>query len=88
MALDFSTAFDRSSKPCIQEILDISNFGTHFQSLVLAVLNGAKRCVQNGDWLSKWFPAERGERQGCPLSLLLFIMAVGTLTIKMRSNQK
>lgn len=88
MVLDLSTAFDRSSKPYILEILDIFNFGTHFQSLVLAVLNGVKCYVQNGDWLSKWFPAESGERQGCPLSLLLFIMAVGTLTIKMRSNQK
>ena len=49
-------------------------------------MKGTKSCVQNGGWLSSWFPTERGIRQGCPPSPLLFIVAVEILTIKTRNN--
>ena len=86
IALDFSKAFDTLSKRCIEEALDIFNFGPHFKLLVRTVMKGTQSCVQNGGWLSSWFPTERGIRQGCPLSPLLFIVAVEILAIKIRNN--
>ena len=86
IALDFSKAFDTLSKRCIEEALDIFSFGPHFRILVRTVMKGTKSCVQNGGWLSSWFPTERGIRQGCPPSPLLFIVAVKILTIKIRNN--
>ena len=86
VALDFSKAFDTLSKRCIKEALDILNFGSHFQKLIQTAMEATQSCVQNGGWLSSWFSTERGIRQGCPLSPLLFIIAVEILAIRIRNN--
>ena len=44
-------------------------------------------CVLNNGYSSQFFSIQRGIRQGCPLSALLFILAVEILSIEIRANQ-
>ena len=87
MALDFSKAFDTLSKKCILEALSLFNFGPDFIKLVSTVMNDTNACVQNGGWISDSFPTERGIRQGCPLSPLLFVLAVEIMAIRIRKDK-
>ena len=41
----------------------------------------------NNGYASEFFKLERGIRQGCPLSALLFILVVESLAIKIRSAE-
>ena len=60
-----------------------------FQSLIqwVKVMYSNPRCkiVKNG-YFSESFKLSRGEKQGCPLSAYLFIMAIEMLAIETRSN--
>lgn len=85
IALDFSKAFDTLSKTCILEALNIFNFGPKFIQFIATTMEQTESCIHNGGWLSECFPTERGIRQGCPLSPLLFVIAVEILAIKLRN---
>lgn len=50
--------------------------------------NNVSSCVINNGYSSKFFPIQRGIRQGCPLSALLFILAVEILSIHIRNNKQ
>ena len=43
--------------------------------------------VQNGGWISSFFNIERGFKQGCCVSPLLFISVVEMKAIKIRNNK-
>ena len=63
-------------------------FGPKFQILVNTVMKNTQSCVHNGGWVSSSFSVERGIRQGCPLSPLLFIVAVEILAKKIRNSSE
>ena len=44
-------------------------------------------CVINNGYTTKYFKLKCGVRQGCPLSALLFIIAVESLATSIRKNQ-
>ena len=84
IALDFSKSFVTLSKTSITPALQIFNFGPKFIQLISTAMEQTESCIHNGGWLSGCFPTERGIRQGCPLSPLLFVIAVEILAIKIR----
>ena len=88
IALDFSKAFDTLSEPCISDALEMVKFGPEFKNLAKTVMKNTQSCVHNGGWVSSSFSVERGIRQGCPLSSLLFIVAVEILAIKIRNSSE
>ena len=87
VSLDFAKAFDSIDTNAIFNALDKFNFGRNYINMIKTLVNKNKSCVQNGGWLSDWFDIERGIKQGCCVSPLLFILVVEIMAIKIRSEQ-
>ena len=84
--LDFQKAFDSLDRTFLITVLEDFNFGPDFIKWVKTLYNGTSSCiVQNGN-VSDFFTLERGVRQGCPLSALLFILAIEVIACKIRQN--
>ena len=86
VSLDYRKAFDTVSKSAILCALKKFNFGPTFIKFVKTILSGTEASVKNAGALSQYFNTNRGIRQGCCLSPLLFIMVVELLAIKIRNN--
>ena len=84
--LDFEKAFDQLEWPFIQKTLAAFTFGDNFKGWVNAMYNEVSSCVTNNGYSSRFFTVSRGIRQGCPLSALLFIMAVEILSLNIQQN--
>ena len=82
LSIDYSKAFDSISIVTIIEALKLFNLGEYFVSLVRVILNGRTANVKNGGLLSESFALERGVRQGCPVSPMLFVVGVEIIALK------
>jgi len=71
--LDFEKAFDSIEWDFIQKCLESFNFGPNLRQLVSVFYKDISSCLNNGV-ASKHFYLERGVRQGCPLSGILFVL--------------
>ena len=74
LSIDYSKAFDTLSTASIIKALKHFGFGNFFIKCVQAILKDRLSCVRNGGYISRFFKMERGVRQGCPVSPLLFIL--------------
>ena len=79
ISLDQEKAFDRVNHPFLQRVLEKFNFGPDFRRWVQVIYTDITSMVINNGWLSSPFPLQRGVRQGCPLSPLLYCLVVETL---------
>lgn len=86
VGIDFTKAFDTISKSFILDSLPLYGFGPEFCRKVRCLLSQSQSSINHYGWLSEPIEVERGIRQGCPLSPLLFIMAVELLAIKVRQS--
>ena len=86
MQLDFEKAFDSIEWNFIFEALKKFNFGDQFIEFVRCCYTNIQSCVQNNGFTTKWFELERGVRQGCPLSCLLFILSVEIMGNRIRNR--
>ena len=86
VSLDFQRAFDTVEKETILATLEQFNFGENFINMVRVLMANSQCCIQNGGWLSEWFKTERGIKQGCCTSPLLFILVAEVMAIKLRNN--
>ena len=84
--LDYKKAFDSVEKETIIKSLELFNFGPYFINMVKTLISNSESSVQNGGWISTWFKTERGIRQGCCVSPLLFVLVVELLAIKIRND--
>jgi hypothetical protein len=86
--LDFKKAFDSLEWNFMFEVLKKYNFGESFRKWVAILYNEPVSCIKNNGWISNIFKIERGIKQGCPLSALLFIISIEILAIVIRKDQE
>ena len=74
LSIDYAKAFDTLSSDSILHALKYFDIGSDFIKWIKILLSNRMSCVRNGGYLSYFFNMERGVRQGCPISPLLFIL--------------
>ena len=80
MSLDFKKAFDTLEWQFIKKILELFNFGENVKKWVGIFYANTESAVMNNGFATNWFKPTRGVRQGCPLSLYLFILGTEILS--------
>lgn len=86
LALDAEKAFDRVEWGYLFKALEKYGFGPNFTRCVRSLYSGARASVITNGISSCNFELHRGTRQGCPLSPLLFVLALEPLAIAIRQN--
>ena len=71
----------------IQKCQEEANFGPDLRQWVYVFYHNNSSCVLNNGHASEPFLLERGVRQGCPLSGLLFVMTIEVLAQKIRRSK-
>lgn len=86
LALDFEEAFDSVEFNYILRLLSFMKFGTKFITAMGAIYSKLKARIRLNNMNSGRIPINRGTRQGCPLSPLLFALCVEPLANMIRDN--
>ena len=84
--LDFKKAFDSIEWNYLLETLRLFNFGLDIQNWIKLFYNNVTSCVLNNGHASTFFSLQRGVRQGCPLSGVLFVLGIELLYRSIRSD--
>ncbi len=84
-SLDAEKAFDRLEWNYMWAVLQC--FGEHFISMIKTLYHSPAASVITGNIISPPFPLQRGTRQGCPLSPLLFCLSLEPLAQAIRKSE-
>ncbi len=68
-------------------VLQCFGFGEHFISMIKTLYHSPAASVITGNIISPSFPLQRGTRQGCPLSPLLFCLSLEPLAQTIRKSE-
>lgn len=86
ISLDAEKAFDRVEWNYLFYTLHKFGFGKNFIAWIKLLYSSPKFSIRTNNTQSEYFPLQRSTRQGCPLSPLLFAIAIEPLSIALRSN--
>ena len=86
LTVDFEKAFDSLNHNFVIAVLKKYGFGDGFIDWVLILFNSQESCVINGGHSTKYFPLERGARQGDPISAYLLILALEIFFILIKTS--
>ena len=84
--LDQSKAFDRVDHAFLEAVLSAAGFGLHFRSWIRLLYASPGVMVEVNGVRSEPFTLTRSIRQGCPLSPMLYILALEPFLRKLKAN--
>ncbi len=84
--LDFKKAYDSLEWNFLYKALEKFNFGPSFIKWIKLMYEKPMTCIKNNGYISPAFTIERGVRQGCPISCLLFIIAIEALALSIKQS--
>jgi len=77
--LDFKQAFDRISQTYLLIVLRSYGFGVGFVECIRMMYGNATSVILVNGHISTPIPIQCGVRQGCPLSMILFVLCLNPL---------
>jgi hypothetical protein len=84
--IDYEKAFDTLNWTFLFKSLKAFNFGPKYIAAIKTLYNNIETSVSNNGHSSQFFKPSRVICQGCPLSVLLFILVVEILANSIRKN--
>ena len=84
--LDFSKAFDSLEWDFMYCALRKFGFQNSLIKWIKTLYTNIKGCIINNGWISSPFCVNRGIRQGCPVSAIVFVIAVEILACRIRQQ--
>ena len=84
--IDFKKAFDMIEWNSIKLILGAFGFPDRFIQMIMACFEGFRARVINNGRLSEYINIECGTKQGCPVSSLIFLLIIETVSLKLKQN--
>ena len=86
--LDFKKAFDTIEWNFMNKTLSKFGFHNNIKRWINTLYNQITSCVLNNGWKTEIFSPQRGIRQGCPCSALIYIVTAEILAINLRNQIK
>ena len=84
--LDQEKAFDRVNHKFLFRVMETFGIGENFVGWVRRIYSNATSVLGINGFFSEKIPLQRGVRQGCPLSALLYVLVLEVLAVQLRSN--
>ena len=88
VSLDQQKAFDKVDWQYLQQILNSFHFGPNFCKWIQILYSNITSCIICNGHISEPFGLSRGVRQGCPLSPILYILAIEPLAAAIRADKR
>ena len=88
ISVDQLKAFDRVSHDFLFKTLQRFGFGPDFVRWIQIIYNSVSSSVKTNGWLTSFIGLERGLRQGCPLSMPLYVLTAETMACNIRQNPR
>ena len=88
ISVDQLKAFDRVSHEFLFKCLENFGFGPNFVQWIKLIYNSVSSSVKTNGWLTAFITLERGLRQGCALSMPLYVLTAETMAINIRENPR
>ena len=87
ISIDQLKAFDRVSHSLFSTLQHFG-FGPNFIRWIKLLYNSMSSSVKVNGWLTSFIALERGLRQGCALSMPLYVLTVEILALRIRNNPR